>query len=182
MRLKSLLAGDSNYDLVLADWRAVGGAKVAHSLTYKLNESDIVISRYDQVTPNPALAASLFEIPIQARALAVRAAMGSSVPYQWMIRRGYWGNLLDSDGVGWDTNVMPEPSLVDVAPGVSISGSVPINSVVVDAGKFLVVFDAPIGESFSEWMIQASKKRYPGKPIKYLVQSHHHWDCVFQRL
>jgi len=170
------IQGDSNYDLVYADWRTVGGARVAHSLTYKLNESDIVVTRYDQVTLNPALAASLFEIPIQARAIAVRAAMGSTVPYQWVIRRGYWGNLLDSDGVGWDASAMPEPSLVDIAPGVSGSQGVPINSVVVEMDKYLVVFDAPIGEDFSEWMIQASKKRYPGKPIKYLVQSHHHWD------
>jgi glyoxylase-like metal-dependent hydrolase (beta-lactamase superfamily II) len=170
------IQGDSNYDLVLADWRTVGGGKVAHSLTYKLNESDIVVTRYDQVTPNPALAASLFEIPIQARAIAVRAAMGSTVPYQWMIRRGPWGNLLDSDGVAFDANAMAEPSLVDIAPGISVTQGIPVNSMVIEMDKSLVIVDAPIGEGFSEWMIQASKKRYPGKPIKYLVQSHHHWD------
>jgi Metallo-beta-lactamase superfamily len=151
------IQGDSNYDLVLADWRPVGGVKVAHSLTYKLNERDLVVTKYDQVTSNPALAASLFEIPIMARAIAVRAAMGN-VPYQWMIRRGYWGNLLD------------------IAPGVSVSQGTSGNSVVVEMEKYLVIFDAPYHERFSEWMIQASKKRYPGKPIKYLVQSHHHWD------
>jgi hypothetical protein len=169
------IQGDSNYDLVLADWRPVGGARVAHNLTYKLNERDIVVTKYDQVTPNPALAASLFEIPITARAIAVRAAMGN-VPYQWMIRRNYWGNLLDSDAVGWDADAMAEPTLVDIAPGVSMSQGVTANSVVVEMDKYLVVFDAPFHENFSEWMIAASKKRYPGKPIRYLVQSHHHWD------
>ena len=169
------IQGDSNYDLVLADWRPVGGAKMAHSLTYKLNERDLVVTKYEQVTPNPALAAGLFEIPITARAIAVRAAMGN-VPYQWMIRRGYWGNLLDSDEVGWDPAAMAEPNLVDIAPGVSMSQGTSANSVVVEMDKYLVVFDAPYHERFSEWMIQASKKRYPGKPIKYLIQSHHHWD------
>ena len=67
------IQGDSNYDLVLADWRPVGGVRVAHSPTYKLNERDLVVTKYDQVTPNPALAASLFEIPHGARAVAVRA-------------------------------------------------------------------------------------------------------------
>ena len=42
--------------------------------------------------------------------------------------------------------------------------------------KYLVILDAPIDEQFSEWMIKASKARYPGKPIKYLMLSHHHWD------
>ena len=169
------IQGDSNYDLVFADWRTVGGARVAHSLTYQLNDRDLVVTKYDQVTPNPALAGSLFEIPIMARAIAVRAAMGN-VPYQWMIRRGYWGNLLDSDEVGWDPAAMAEPTLVDIAPGVSVSQGTSGNSVVVEMDKYLVVFDAPYHENFSEWMIRASKKRYPGKPIKYLVQSHHHWD------
>lgn len=169
------IQGDSNYDLVFADWRTVGGARVAHSLIYKLNERDFVVTKYEQVTPNPVLAASLFEIPIMARAIAVRAATGN-VPYQWMIRRGYWGNLLDSDEVGWDPAVMAEPTLVDIAPGVSVSQGTSANSVVVEMDKHLVVFDAPYHENFSEWMIQASKKRYPGKPIKYLIMSHHHWD------
>jgi len=169
------IQGDSNYDLVLADWRPVGGAKVAHSLTYKLNDRDLVVTKYDQVTPNPALAASLFEIPIVARAIAVRAAIGN-VPYQWMIRRGYWGNLLDSDEVAWDTGAMAEPTLVDIARGVSVSQGPAQNTVVVEMDKYLVVFDAPAHERFSEWMIAASKKRYPGKPVKYLIQSHHHWD------
>ena len=170
------IQGDSNYDLVLADWRPVGGAKVAHNLTYKLNGNDMVSIKYDQVTPNPALGPELFEIPITARAVAVRASLGSGIPYQWMIRRGYWGNLMDSDTVGWDVGAMAEPTLVDIATGVSVSQGVSHNSMVVDMDKFLVVFDAPINEQFSEWMIKASKERYPGKPIKYLILTHHHWD------
>ena len=169
------ILGDSNYDLVLADWRPVAGVKVAHSLTYKLNERDFVVAKYDQVTPNPTLAAGLFEIPVMARAVAARTAIGN-VPYQWMIRRGYWGNLLDSDEVAWDPAAMAEPTLVDIARGVSVSQGPSGNSVVVEMNKYLVVFDAPAHERFSEWMIAASKQRYPGKPIRYLVQSHHHWD------
>ncbi|HXF67966.1 MAG TPA: MBL fold metallo-hydrolase [Burkholderiales bacterium] len=170
------IQGDSNYDLALDDWREVGGARLAHALTYKLNERDMVAIRYQQVALNPALDPALFEIPIFARALAVRAAMGAGVPYQWIIRRGYWGNLMDSDAVAWDASARPEPELVDIAPGVSLSQGVSHNSMVVEMDRYLVVLDAPIGEAFSEWMIRASKKRYPGKPIRYLMLTHHHWD------
>lgn len=170
------IQGDSNYDLVLSDWREAGGVKIAHALTYQLNGRDQAVIKYDQVTPNPALPASLFEIPITARAIAVRAAMGTGIPYQWIIRRGYWGNLMDSDTIGWDAGAMAEPTLVDIAPGVSLSQGVSHNSMVVEMDKYLVMVDAPIDEQFSEWMIRASKQRYPGKPIKYLMLSHHHWD------
>ena len=167
------IQGDSNFDLVLADWRDVGGVKIAHSQTYQLNGRDLLVGKYDQVTPNPALAANLFDMPHAARAIAVRAAMGN-VPHQWIIRRGHWGNLLDSDHVGWDAG--SEPQLVDIGPGVSLSQGSSANSMVVEMPKYLVVFDAPYGELFSEWFIDAAKKRYPGKPVKYLMMTHHHWD------
>lgn len=167
------IQGDSNYDLVLSDWRDVSGVKVAHGQTYQLNGRDILVAKYDQVTANPTLSAGLFDIPAPARWAAVRAAMGN-VPHQWIIRRGHWGNLLDSDLVAWDTSV--EPQLVDIAQGISISQGVSHNSMVVEMDKYLIVFDAPIAEQFSEWFIDAAKKRYPGKPIRYLVLTHHHWD------
>jgi glyoxylase-like metal-dependent hydrolase (beta-lactamase superfamily II) len=169
------IQGDSNYDLVLDDWRTVAGAKLAHSLTYKLNGRDLITVKYDQVTANTPLGADLFEIPITARALAVRAAMGN-VPYQWVIRRTYWGTNFDSDTLGWDPGQMAEPELVDIAPGVSQTRGTTHNSVVVEMGSYLVVFDAPVNELMSEWVIQAAKKRYPGKPVKYLMLTHHHWD------
>ena len=168
------IQGDSNFDLVLSDWRDVGGVKIAHARTYQLNGRDLQVAKYDQVTPNPSLSADLFQIPFAARAIAVRAAMGN-VPHQWIIRRGHWGNLLDSDHIGWDAGGA-DPQLVDIAPGVSLSQGSSANSMVVEMQKYLVVFDAPYGEQFSEWFIDAAKKRYPGKPIRYLMMTHHHWD------
>jgi len=70
----------------------------------------------------------------------------------------------------------PEPTLIDIAPGVSQSQGVTHNSVVIEMDTYLVIFEAPIHERLSEWMIRESKKRYPGKPIKYLMLTHHHWD------
>jgi hypothetical protein len=169
------IQGDSNYDLVLGDWRDVGGVKIAHAISYELNGRQLEKTTIEQASANPSLNASLFEIPIAARAVAVRAAMGN-VPYQWVMRRHAWGNLMDSDTIGWDASARAEPDLVDIAPGISLSQGVSHNSMVVEMDRYLVVFDAPIDEQFSEWMIGASKKRYPNKPIRYLILTHHHWD------
>jgi glyoxylase-like metal-dependent hydrolase (beta-lactamase superfamily II) len=38
------------------------------------------------------------------------------------------------------------------------------------------VFDAPGGEPQSRWTINAAKAKYPGKPIKYLILTHHHME------
>jgi glyoxylase-like metal-dependent hydrolase (beta-lactamase superfamily II) len=168
------IQGDSSYDLVLADWRPVGAVRVAHALTYQLNGRDILVTKYEQVTANPALSANLFEIPAAVKAKPASAT--GPVPYQWIIRRGHWGNLLDSDAIGWDGTARAEPELVDVAPGVSQSRGTTHNVLVVEMDTYLVVFDAPVDERLSEWAIRASKQRYPGKPIKYLMLTHHHWD------
>src|SRR6266446_9511535 len=50
------------------------------------------------------------------------------------------------------------------------------NSLIVAMKDGIVVFDAPIGEGQSRWVIDAAKAKYPGKPIKQLVLTHHHKD------
>ena len=40
----------------------------------------------------------------------------------------------------------------------------------------LVVVDAPTDEGQSKWVIDAAKAKYPGKPIKTLILTHHHMD------
>jgi metal-dependent hydrolase (beta-lactamase superfamily II) len=50
------------------------------------------------------------------------------------------------------------------------------NNLIVAMKDFLIVFDAPYGEVQSRWTIDAAKAKYPGKPIRYLVLTHHHMD------
>ena len=35
---------------------------------------------------------------------------------------------------------------------------------------------APVDQGQSRWVIDAAKAKYPGKPIKYVVLTHHHMD------
>jgi glyoxylase-like metal-dependent hydrolase (beta-lactamase superfamily II) len=50
------------------------------------------------------------------------------------------------------------------------------NSVAVEFRDFITVIDAPQNEARSEAVIAEIKRRIPGKPIRYLVNTHHHWD------
>src|SRR6188768_493887 len=86
----------------------------------------------------------------------------------------FLGRLLDSDKVYYPEN--GGFKLVELAPNVQHVQGGTANNLIVAMKDFLIVFDAPYGELQSRWVIDAAKARYPGKPIKYLVLTHHHMD------
>jgi hypothetical protein len=167
------IAGDSNYDLVLGDWKVVGGVKVAHSLTYNLNGTEVAKVTYKDVTANPTIADSAFTPPDAVKAAAKAPATGNNVPYQWVLRRIALARFNDADTIFYAPNAPPK--MVELAPNVQqvITGA---NNLIVNMKDGLAVFDAPVGEIQSKWVIDAAKAKYPGKPIKYLILTHHHMD------
>jgi len=169
--------GDSAYDLVLDDWRDVGGVKLAHQLRYELDGREVARIAYDEVLANPPIPADRIDIPAELRASASKPAT-EGVPYQWVIRRQFIGLYLDSDAVLFDPQASGGLKLVDVAPGVAQVAGGTHNSLVVEMADHLVVLDAPVSEVQSRWTLDALRARYPGKPVKYLVLSHHHMDHV----
>jgi glyoxylase-like metal-dependent hydrolase (beta-lactamase superfamily II) len=66
----------------------------------------------------------------------------------------------------------------EVKPGIwHITGG-SHNTLVVEMKDYLVAFDAPIGNEMSRMTIAEAERRFPGKPFKYLVLTHHHMDHV----
>src|SRR6266849_1576637 len=78
--------GDSNYDLVLTDWKTVSGAQIAQSMSYRVNDVEVAKLNYREVTANPAIAADTFAVSDAVKAAAKPPAT-SDVPYQWVMRR-----------------------------------------------------------------------------------------------
>jgi hypothetical protein len=167
------ISGDSNYDLVLSDWKTVGGVKVAHTLTFNLNDLEVAKVTYMEVAANPSIADAAF-VPTDAVKTAAKAPATGSVPYQWVLRRIALGRFLDADTVFYPPNAPPK--MVELGPNVQqvVTGSA--NNLIVDMKDGLAIFDAPVGEIQSKWVIDAAKAKYPGKPIKYLILTHHHMD------
>ncbi len=167
--------GDSNYDLVLADWKAAGGVKLAQSLSYQINGVEVAKLNYREVTANAAIAADAFAVPDSVRtAAAANPPATGNVPYQWVLRRLFLTRYLDSDNVIYPTGGALK--LVQLAPNVQHVEGGTANNLIVAMKDYLVVFDAPYGELQSRWVIDQAKAKYPGKPIKYLVLTHHHMD------
>ncbi len=164
--------GDSNYDMVMDDWRNVGGVKIAHALSYQVNGVEVQRLAYDEVAANPTIAADTFAIGDQFKLAA--GTTPADVPYQWVMRRLFLGRFLDSDKIV--TPAGGSLKLVELAPNVQQVVGGTANNLIVAMTDGLVIFDAPCCETQSRWVIDAAKAKYPGKPIKYLVLTHHHMD------
>ena len=165
--------GDSNFDLVLTDWKPVGRVQIAQSLSYRVNDVEVAKLTYRDVSANPAIAANTFAVPDAVKAGAKPPATGN-VPYQWVLRRLYLTRFTDSDNI-----IFPNGGalkLVELAPNVQHVQGGTANNLIVAMKDHLVIFDAPYGELQSRWVIDAAKAKYPGKPIRYLVLTHHHMD------
>jgi len=167
--------GDVTYDLVLADWRTVGGARVAMSRKYELNGRTVMDVKLGEATVNTSIAADRVSIPAPFLATARKPATGA-VPYQWIIRRQFIGTYLDSDRPSYDTQGSPGLRLQELAPGIQhvVGGS--HNSLIVEMKDHVIVFDAPVSDWQSNWTISAARGKYVRKPVKYLVLTHHHMD------
>jgi glyoxylase-like metal-dependent hydrolase (beta-lactamase superfamily II) len=168
--------GDVTYDVVYSAWRDFDGLKVPMHRTYELNGRVVQETELSSLQINPALDAARFQVPAELRADAAKPASGANLPYQWVIRRQFIGTYLDSDNVSYDTKGTSGLRLVELAPGVVhvVGGS--HNSLLVEMSDHLVMVDAPVGDSQSLWVVSEAKARFPGKPIRWLVLTHHHMD------
>ncbi len=73
----------------------------------------------------------------------------------------------------------PAPVTVDeMADGVYRLGGGPANSYMVEFSDFVAVFEAPGDERRSLTVIEEVVKLAPGKPIRWLISSHPHFDHI----
>jgi glyoxylase-like metal-dependent hydrolase (beta-lactamase superfamily II) len=66
--------------------------------------------------------------------------------------------------------------LQQLAEGIFLVAGRTHNALVVDMSDHLVVIDAPIDDAYGAWILKACHERFPLKPIKALVLTHHHND------
>ena len=167
--------GDVAYDMALSDWRDFNGLKVAMNRQYELNGRRVMETQLTSFQANPPVDASKFDVPAALRADAAKPA-GGNLPYQWVIRRQFIGVYLDSDNPSYDTKGSQGLRLAELAPGVFHVVGGTHNSLLVEMSDHLVMVDAPVSDAQSLWVLNQAAQRFPGKPIKWLVLTHHHMD------
>jgi glyoxylase-like metal-dependent hydrolase (beta-lactamase superfamily II) len=167
--------GDVTYDMVLGDWFPFEGVRIPTTRTYELNGRKVVEAKITEGRINGPAPAERLTIPAAFKTGASKPAAGA-VPYQWVIRRQFIGTYLDSDVPSYDTKGSQGLRLVELAPGVQhvVGGS--HHSLMVEMRDHLVVFDAPVGDGQTNLVLALAATKFPGKPVKYLVLTHHHMD------
>ena len=76
-------------------------------------------------------------------------------------------------------NAQPQPVNVastQLGDGVWLIGGGSHNSVAIEFDDFITVIEAPLNDARSYAVIGEAKRLIPNKPIRYLVNTHHHWD------
>ena len=167
--------GDVSYDLVLSDWQTIDGIRVATTRKYELNGRTVQEMKITEGKVNAPVAADRLTIPAAFKASASTPATGA-VPYQWVIRRQFIGTYLDSNVPSYDTQAVSGLRLVELAPGVQHVVGGTHHALIVEMKDHLIVFDAPVSDWHSMWVLNAANAKFPGKPVRYLVLTHHHMD------
>jgi glyoxylase-like metal-dependent hydrolase (beta-lactamase superfamily II) len=167
---------DVDYDVVFSDWREVQGIRAPMHRRYELNGRPVQEVQLTSLTLNPSVDPARFQVPAALRSDAAKPASGN-VPWQWVIRRAFIGVYLDSENASYDTRgAQPGLRMNPIAPGVFHVVGGTHNSLIVEMADHLVMVDAPVSDAQSLWVLEQTKQRFPGKPIKWLVLTHHHMD------
>jgi glyoxylase-like metal-dependent hydrolase (beta-lactamase superfamily II) len=170
------LEGDSSYDAEYSDWREISGVKIAFRTLYTLNGMKVADLKLSSVMVNPTLPPKTFEIPQAMVTAAAKPAPANATPFQWIIRRQFTGFYYDSDAKYTDD--LDSLKLVDVASNISQTQGGTHNTLFIATNTYLIAVEAPNDDGQAVQSIDLAKKKYPGKPIRYLILTHHHVDHV----
>jgi glyoxylase-like metal-dependent hydrolase (beta-lactamase superfamily II) len=80
------------------------------------------------------------------------------------------------DAVRQATNVYSKVTSENVADGVWYLTGGSHHSVVIEMTDHVIVVEAPLNEERALAVLAETKKLVPAKPIRYLINSHHHYD------
>jgi glyoxylase-like metal-dependent hydrolase (beta-lactamase superfamily II) len=64
----------------------------------------------------------------------------------------------------------------ELSPGVWLIGGNNYNSVAIEFAEFSLVVEAPVNEQRSQAVMREVRRLVPTKPLRYVVNTHHHFD------
>jgi glyoxylase-like metal-dependent hydrolase (beta-lactamase superfamily II) len=154
-------------------------------VTGYVNEQSL-LERVETQLPNPAYG----DMPVEVRYSDYRAFGGVQFPTRIQVKQGGYPTLdLTVSDVQPNVNVdLPVPETIAQAPtgvrvdsqrvadGVWFLAGGSHNSVAIEFSEYVTVIEAPLNEERSLAVIDEVKRLIPGKPIRYLVNTHHHVD------
>lgn len=161
------LEGDSSYTLRYGDWRKTGSLALPYSLRYELNGKPLQEEQITSIQHNAGFAADPFAIPETVRQQKTDAAPIAS---QWILRRV-------AGSVSYlDFGRPPTVEWQRLAEGVHKITGTGHATILVEMKDHLVAIEGPLYDMRTQPVVQSIKAKFPNKPIRYAIPTHHHLD------
>jgi glyoxylase-like metal-dependent hydrolase (beta-lactamase superfamily II) len=160
--------GDTQNELFFADWRQIGALKLPFELLYRVNGQEVMVEHIDSIENDIELKPEDFTIPEALAQVDQNDGRRGDVSSQWLLRRVALGSPLDDE----QTRV----ELAEVGKGVwHVTGGTH-HSMVIEMKDHLVVVEAPLYEERSQAVLAELARKFPGKPVRAVVNTHFHND------
>jgi glyoxylase-like metal-dependent hydrolase (beta-lactamase superfamily II) len=161
------LEGDTSFLLRYGDWRKVDDVLIPFSLRYQLNGRPLQEEQIKSVGHNVLLGADTFAV---ANSIRTQQTDAKPIPSQWILRR-VAGNVSYQD--------FGRPALVEwnrLAEGIYKIQGGSHATVLIEMRDHLIAVEAPLYEARTAPVVRSIKERFPTKPIRYVIPTHHHLD------
>jgi glyoxylase-like metal-dependent hydrolase (beta-lactamase superfamily II) len=164
------LRGDVSIEVAFEDYRAVSGLQIPHKAT--LSQSGVVLHKEvrSSVTINEAVSDSLFAIPAAATSTPnpQDAQRGEAIS-EYLHRYAAIGVSID-----FDQSLSVKTDML--AQGVYLINGANAHTLAIELPTQVVAAEAPLDDARSRVVIAEIKRLIPGKPIRYVINTHHHDD------
>lgn len=160
--------GDTQNELFFDDWRQVGKLKLPFQLTYRVNGHVVMVEHIDAIENDVDLSGVDFTVPEDIAEVDKGDDARGRHSSHWLWRRIALASPLDEE----QTKV----EVTEVAKGVFHVTGGTHHSVAIEMADHLIVGDAPLYEERSQAVLEALAKKFPGKPVRFLINTHFHND------
>lgn len=164
--------GDALIEVFFDDWRKVDGILFPFLVTHELHD-EVIEERISLVDVNVNLPSITFAIPTGIQTSPNDAEEDSSrgwLASQWYLRMHAFGIP------HYDINNFA--NFTEISSGVYHVTGTTHHSLVVEMNNHIVVVEPPLYEERSRAVIDEIAKRWPDKPITYVVATHGHDDHI----
>lgn len=167
------LHGTVALEIRYSDWREVDGIM----MPYRIEEiTGGVLSRREvrtEILVNVEVSDEIFRLADVAQ---LEEYKNSERLWGWKMSHWFLGRY--AMGRGSETRQFVPVEFREIGEGIfHITGTTHHNLVVVGPDS-LAVFEAPFYGARSKEVLAALRRRWPGKPVQYLILTHHHTDHI----
>jgi glyoxylase-like metal-dependent hydrolase (beta-lactamase superfamily II) len=162
------LLGDVENELFFTNWRQTGALKLPFELTYRVNGQVVMTEHIDSIENDIDLGSVDFTIPEDLAQTDTGDGRRGEYSSHWILRRIALTSPLDDEQTRVDLTAVTK-EVFHVTGGTH-------HSLAIEMADHLIVVDAPLYEERSQAVLAALGKKFPRKPVRYVVNTHFHND------